>query len=225
MKFLVENWHPTWNDFFRSQEIKDLLNDVDGILAQKKETIFPQREDIFKAFSLTPLDKVKLVLLGQAPYHNEGEAMGLSFSVPKGIKIPKSLQNIFKAYNSFVGEEKLKYLKMHDPCGDLTEWTTKGVFLLNKALTVRESTPKSHLKIWNRFTDEVIKRIENKTNAIFVLMGGSAKGAKSVINSSERIIELDHPRVWTNFTDKEKKLRYYDTANLFSKMKDKGIEL
>lgn len=153
------------------------------------KTIFPAKEDIMNSMKYSPLDKVKVVIVGQDPYHGIGEAHGLSFSVNKGIKIPPSLTNIFKELN--------KDLDMHMPNnGYLLKWELQGVLLLNSVLTVEKDKPGSHRnKGWEIFTDEVIKAVNDKTTpVVFLLWGAYAKEKRNLItNPIHLVLESSHP--------------------------------
>jgi uracil-DNA glycosylase len=154
-----------------------------------KSTIYPKGSLIFNAFDQTPFDKVSVVILGQDPYHNPGQAMGLSFSVPDGVKPPPSLVNIYKELNKDIG--------MPIPTtGNLTKWAQQGVLLLNAALTVRANEPASHSKIgWMEFTDEVIKIISNqKKEVVFILWGNFAQQKQILIDATKhKILKAAHP--------------------------------
>ncbi len=155
------------------------------------KTIYPKGSLIFNAFNLTPLPSVKVVILGQDPYHNPGEAMGLSFSVPKGIKIPPSLRNIYKELLD--NDVDFNGIPKH---GDLTSWSTQGVLLLNAMLTVEKNKPGSHKNYgWQNFTDEVLKTISNKRDGIvFMLWGNFAKSKAHLIdNTKHLVLEAAHP--------------------------------
>jgi len=152
-------------------------------------TIYPSMYDIFNSMKLTSLDKLKVVLLGQDPYHNQGQAMGLSFSVPKGVDKPPSLVNMFKELKSELGIDP-------PPHGDLTGWAKQGVLLLNTVLTVREHQANSHKGMgWEKFTDSIIKKIsDNKEHVVFLLWGGNARSKKPLIDTKKHLIlECAHP--------------------------------
>ena len=152
-------------------------------------TIYPSMYDIFNSMKNTPLSNIKVVIIGQDPYHEQGQAMGLSFSVPKGQKIPPSLVNIYKEIENETGE------KMPDH-GDLTRWAKQGVLLLNTVLTVREHQANSHKgKGWEEFTDGVIKKVSELTkNVVFLLWGANARSKKALIDTSKHLIlETVHP--------------------------------
>lgn len=152
-------------------------------------TIYPPGSLIFNAFDKTHFDKVKVVLLGQDPYHGKGQAMGLSFSVPPGIKQPPSLINIFKELHDDIGVAIPK-------SGDLTKWAEQGVMLLNAALTVRAHEANSHAKIgWHTFTDAVIKTIsEEKERVVFLLWGSFARQKQILIDETKHLVlQANHP--------------------------------
>ncbi|MCR5223579.1 MAG: uracil-DNA glycosylase [Bacilli bacterium] len=153
------------------------------------KTIYPPKEDIFAALENTSYKDVKVVIVGQDPYHGEGEAMGLSFSVHDGIKLPPSLKNIYKELEDDLGIKPVT-------SGDLTKWTRQGVLLLNATLTVVKDTPNSHSKIgWDKFTDYVIKKINAKDEpVVFILWGNFARSKKEFItNPKHLVIESAHP--------------------------------
>lgn len=151
--------------------------------------VYPIKENIFNALKLTPYEKVKVVIMGQDPYHGENEAHGLSFSVQKGINIPPSLKNIYKELNNDLGIT----IALD---GDLTKWAKEGVLLLNSVLTVYKDNPASHKNIgWERLTDYIIKILNEKEEPIvFILWGNFAKEKKKYItNKKHLIIESTHP--------------------------------
>lgn len=155
----------------------------------KQKTIYPKQTEIFKAFRNTSYQDTKVVILGQDPYHGENQAEGLSFSVKVGIQKPPSLQNIFKELNNDLGYN----IPNH---GSLVQWSEKGVLLLNTVLTVEASKPASHKDLgWETFTDEVIKKINEKnTPVVFILWGSFARSKKSFItNPIHYVIESPHP--------------------------------
>ncbi|HLP93942.1 MAG TPA: uracil-DNA glycosylase [Saprospiraceae bacterium] len=161
------------------------------LLAEKQagRTIYPPGPLIFNAFNKTPFDKVKVVILGQDPYHNPGEAMGLCFSVPRGIKTPPSLINIYKEIKNSLGIDPPAH-------GDLSSWTEQGVLLLNAMLTVEARKPASHQKIgWQTFTDAVIRTVsEQKNGVVFMLWGNFARSKKVLIDESRHyVLEAAHP--------------------------------
>jgi uracil-DNA glycosylase len=155
----------------------------------QKATVYPHPKNIFRAFDLCPLDRVKVVILGQDPYHGEGQANGLCFAVNAGVQAPPSLQNIFKELESDLGHPV-----SHDT--DLSRWAEQGVLLLNATLTVRAAQAGSHQgKGWERFTDAVIKRLnDEREHLVFILWGNYAKAKGARIDRSKHlVIESAHP--------------------------------
>jgi len=192
-KLKDQNIESSWVEFMKSQFEQPYFHELEQFLQQEQQTycpdlqLYPPPNLVFNSLNLCPLEQVKVVILGQDPYHNVGQAMGLSFSVPQDTKIPPSLKNIFK--------ELQNDLKVECPHhGDLTKWSRQGVLLLNSALTVREHCPNSHAKNWTPFTDNLIKYLSEKGNIIFILWGGHAKKKKSLINiENNYILEATHP--------------------------------
>jgi uracil-DNA glycosylase len=153
------------------------------------KTIFPPGALIFNAFNLTPFDKVKVVILGQDPYHNPGEAMGLCFSVPRGARVPPSLVNVYKELKADLEIPIAKH-------GDLSSWATQGVFLLNAMLTVEKNQAASHKDIgWQHFTDAVIRTLSaEREGLVFLLWGNFAKKKAALIDGQKHLIlESAHP--------------------------------
>ncbi|MBQ7222131.1 MAG: uracil-DNA glycosylase [Bacteroidales bacterium] len=183
---------PSWKKVLADEFEKPYFSSLAQYLHDEKragKTIYPPGRLIFNAFNLTPFDKVKVVILGQDPYHGPGQAEGLSFSVPHGIATPPSLQNIYKEIENDLGVPVRKD-------GSLESWAKQGVFLLNAILTVRAAQPTSHSKIgWETFTDAVIKVIsDNKTGVVFLLWGNYARSKKDLIDDSKHyILEAAHP--------------------------------
>jgi uracil-DNA glycosylase len=183
---------PSWKAALADEFEKPYFAEIKDFLVQEKKagkTIFPPGPLIFNAFEHTPLPQVKVVILGQDPYHNPGEAMGLSFSVPQGVRVPPSLVNIYKEINRDLGLPIPKH-------GDLTRWADQGVLMLNAMLTVEGGKPASHQKIgWQTFTDAVIKKIsDEKTGVVFLLWGKFAQGKKLLIDQSKHyVLESAHP--------------------------------
>ena len=153
-------------------------------------TVFPPMHDIFNALKYTPREKTKVVILGQDPYHEIGQAHGLSFSVKKGVMPPPSLKNIFKEIQSDLGIDN------SGKHGELTSWAKSGVLLLNAVLSVREATPNSHKNIgWEQFTDKIISLLnERETPVVFILWGANAKAKANLItNKRHLILTAAHP--------------------------------
>lgn len=177
---------PSWKQVLHQEFKKDyFLQAVQHLKIEKSQgkTIYPPGKYIFNAFDTTPFDKVKVVILGQDPYHGPGQAHGLCFSVQKGVPPPPSLLNIFKELKEDIGME----IPSH---GDLTHWATQGVFLLNASLTVRAGEPMSHSQIgWAPFTDAVIKTIsQKKEHVVFLLWGKFAKEKISLIDTEKHLV-------------------------------------
>lgn len=180
-----------WDEILEDEFKKEYYLKIRSFLKSEysSRTIFPSMYDIFNALKYTSYSGTKVVILGQDPYHEIGQAHGLSFSVKKGIKIPPSLVNIYKELKTDIGME----IPSH---GELTSWATQGVLLLNATLTVREGQANSHQSIgWSVFTDEIIKRLNRRDEPIvFILWGGNARSKKKYItNSHHLVIESAHP--------------------------------
>lgn len=181
-----------WREVLAPEFKKEYFDKLAGAIAKQKQDgkiIYPPGPLIFNAFNLTPFDKVKVVVLGQDPYHGPGEAMGLSFSVPPNIKIPPSLRNIYTEIMADVGISKPTH-------GDLTHWAKQGVFLLNAMLTVQHKTPGSHKHLgWQHFTDAVIKTLsDHKENLIFMLWGRFAQSKRPLIDEMKHyVLQAAHP--------------------------------
>ncbi len=153
------------------------------------KVVYPPGGLIFNAFDSTPFDQVKVVILGQDPYHNPGEAMGLCFSVPRGVKVPPSLVNIYKELQADLGIPATGH-------GDLSSWTRQGVFLLNAMLTVERNRPQSHQNIgWQTYTDAVIRTLsERREGLVFMLWGNFARKKKTLIDTERHLVlESAHP--------------------------------
>ena len=179
-----------WDIVLKDEIQKDYFKSLSIFIKKeyKNNTIFPPYENIFDALVFTDYDKVKVVILGQDPYHGLGEAHGLSFSVKEGVKIPPSLRNIFKELKSD--------LEINRTSTDLTDWAKQGVLLLNSIMTVQKDTPLSHKNMgWEIFTDNIIKILnEREDPVIFILWGNFARSKKVLITSKHhKIIESAHP--------------------------------
>ncbi|MFL2990559.1 MAG: uracil-DNA glycosylase [Cytophagales bacterium] len=184
---IEESWNNVLEKFFNKDYFKLIVEKVRN--EYKFNTIYPKGDKIFNAFNLCPFDSLKVVIIGQDPYHGKGQANGLSFSVEKNIKIPPSLKNIFiELKNNYPEYEYLN--------GDLTSWANQGVLLLNSILTVRKSEPGSHTNIgWEKFTDFVIKNISSeKSNIVFLLWGKYAQSKSRLIDDNKHLIlKSPHP--------------------------------
>jgi len=188
LKTLIpEDWQAVLAEEFEKTYFGELSTFVADDIA--KNSVFPPREEIFSAFKLTSYDDVKVLLLGQDPYHDDGQAHGLCFSVRKGVKIPPSLRNIYKELNSDLGIR----IPSH---GFLEEWAKQGILMLNTSLTVRAHLAGSHSKAgWEYFTDSVIEAVNRKTTpVVFVLWGAPAmKKARLIDESRHFIVSSAHP--------------------------------
>ena len=185
--------HPSWLEHLKEEFQKEYMLNLKKKLLElknKKIIFYPQGDKIFNAFNLTPLNNIKVVILGQDPYHGPNQAHGLCFSVPQPVKPPPSLVNIFKELESDTGKKR----NYHD--GNLEHWARQGVFLLNTTLTVEKSKPLSHRDYgWSEFTDRVISLISNKLeNIVFILWGSFAQSKKQLIDSNKHLIlTAPHP--------------------------------
>ncbi len=189
----------SWKKVLKQEFEQAYFQQLQAFLVEekKKYTIFPQESQIFNAFNKTPFEKVKVVLIGQDPYHGPGQANGLSFSVSDGIRKPPSLVNIFKELETDLGLSPLEAAtKLIPISGNLEPWADKGVLLLNATLTVRASEAGSHQKKgWETFTDKVIQHIsEERENVVFLLWGNFAQGKAELIDANKHLIlKAAHP--------------------------------
>ncbi len=182
----------SWKEILKEEFEKSYFGEIVTFIKAEKATgkiIYPPANLFFNAFEKTPFSKVKVVLLGQDPYHNKGQAHGLSFSVPDGVALPPSLQNIFKELKADIGINISSN-------GNLEKWVTQGVLLLNASLSVRQNEPGSHSKIgWLQFTDTVISKLsEEKKGIIFLLWGRFAQEKQSLIDETKHyVLKAAHP--------------------------------
>ncbi len=180
-----------WNKILQDEYAKEYFTSLEKFLdfEYNNHKIYPPKDDIFNALKYTDFNDVKAVIIGQDPYHGEGQAHGLSFSVREGVKLPPSLRNIFKELESELG--------ISIPIsGDLTRWATGGVLLLNSVLTVREGCPNSHKsRGWEQFTDSIIKKLNEREKPIaFILWGANARAKSCLITNPQHcIFESAHP--------------------------------
>ncbi|QEN05527.1 uracil-DNA glycosylase [Thiospirochaeta perfilievii] len=178
-----------WEQFIKNELDEEYFRVLQDKIAKDREifTIYPKESNIYKAFEITPVDKIKCVIIGQDPYFNPDEAQGLAFSVDSSIKIPPSLRNIYK--------ELLDDLGVSRPDGNLLPWGKQGVFLINRVLTVRAGEPNSHKDYgWLIFTKKVIEYISSLERPIvFMLWGAEARKLKGVIGRRHLILEAPHP--------------------------------
>lgn len=180
-----------WDIILKEEFEKEYFIKLEEFLEKEytEQTIYPKKENIYNALKLTDYNNVRVVIIGQDPYHEDGEAHGLAFSVLEGVKIPPSLRNIFKELNSDLGYGI-------PLSGDLTKWAKEGVLLINSVLTVREHKANSHKdKGWEKFTDAIIRKLNDRDKpVIFMLWGNYAKIKKKLINEDKHfVIESAHP--------------------------------
>ena len=191
---LESTWMKALKDETEKPYFIVLLNKVQK--AYMADTVFPPSKQVFQALSLCSLKQVRVVILGQDPYHGSGQAHGLSFSVPDGIKTPPSLQNIYKEIKSDLGHNI-------PTSGNLEHWAKQGVLLLNTTLTVESGKPGSHQKLgWETFTDAIIKKIsDEKERVVFLLWGNFARSKKSLIDGTKHLVlEAPHPSPFSAHT-------------------------
>lgn len=189
-EYFFKNLPPSWQNVLKNEFKSQYFTQIMHKLNTNNTKIYPPKELIFNAFNLTSFDSIKVVILGQDPYHKPNQAMGLSFSVPKGVKIPPSLANIFKELKNDLGIDTSAF------SGDLTPWAKRGVLLLNASLSVSQNAPNSHANFgWHRFSDTIIKTIsERKNHIVFMLWGNFARAKSSLIDGSKHLIlESAHP--------------------------------
>lgn len=180
-----------WDLILKEEFEKEYFKNIESFLdkAYKEKNVYPPREEIFKALELSSFHDTKVLILGQDPYYNYGQAQGLSFSVNKGVKLPPSLRNIFKELENDLGIKPAS-------SGSLISWAKQGVLLLNASLTVEEKKPNSHKSIgWQIFTDKIISALNEKENPlVFILRGNFAKSKKTLItNQRHLVLESAHP--------------------------------
>lgn len=182
----------TWTDILGEEKKQPYFQSILQFITEERsagKTIYPNQNELFNAFKETPYDQIKVVILGQDPYHGAGQAHGLSFSVKPGVKPPPSLKNIFQELKTDLGLPVPNH-------GCLDKWAAQGVLLLNTSLSVEESKPQSHAKIgWTTFTDNVIKKLNDYTKPlVFLLWGAHAKNKRELIsNPKHLILAAAHP--------------------------------
>jgi uracil-DNA glycosylase len=200
----------SWKEVLKDEFEKTYFNEIVQYLKAEKSlgrVIYPPGAKIFHAFEATPFHHVKVVLLGQDPYHGQGQAHGLAFSVPSGVKPPPSLVNIFKELQNDIGMPMPNH-------GNLENWAQRGVFLLNAALTVRAAEPNSHAKIgWHEFTNRVIEKIsEQKKNVVFLLWGKFAQEKQELVDQKKHLVlKAAHPSPYS--ADKFFGCRHFSKTN------------
>ena len=191
---LGNDWDTVLSDEIQKDYFKDLMDEINK--RYDSNTIYPPKEDVFKAFRMTSYENTKVVILGQDPYHGENQAEGLSFSVRPGVEMPPSLKNIFKELHDDLGIEMPNN-------GSLVHWAEEGVLLLNSVLTVEANKPASHKDLgWETFTDAVIKKLnEKETPVVFIFWGAYARSKKKYITSDRHlIIESPHPSPFSAYS-------------------------
>ncbi len=189
---MLKNSYNGWDELFLEEFNKPYFKNLKNFLLQEyaTRTVYPPKSLILNAFDQTPYDKVKVVILGQDPYYNPGQAMGMSFSVNKGVAVPKSLQNMFKEIADDIGQPSAI------EGGDLTPWARQGVLLLNTVLTVVAGQPNSHKGMgWETFTDAVINKLNSRnTPTVFLLWGRNALDKRALItNPTHLVLTAAHP--------------------------------
>ena len=185
---LTKDWSEQLDFIFKQDHYRHLLEFLEYESAHNK-TIYPPKDQMFNAFDLSSFKNTKVIILGQDPYHNEGQAHGLSFSVPDGVRVPPSLRNIYQELSSDLSITPSQ-------SGNLTHWATQGVLLLNSALTVEKNSPGSHAKSgWVDFTDTVIDILnEKKQNLVFLLWGAYAQKKTELIDQDKHLVLMTaHP--------------------------------
>lgn len=210
----------SWKQHLRAEFDKPYFTALTQQVRQEYQggPCYPPGNLIFNAFNLCPFDQVKVVIIGQDPYHEPGQAMGLSFSVPEGVAMPPSLLNIFKEIRDDLGTDM-------PANGDLTRWAKQGVLLLNATLTVREHEPGSHQrKGWEEFTDAVIRKVsEGCPHVAFMLWGGYARGKRPLIDTARHLVlESVHPSPLSANRGGWFGNRHFSTCNMW--LKENGME-
>lgn len=180
-----------WDGLLAEETAQPYMDELRDFLRQEYQShrVYPPKKDMFRALQLTPYRAVRAVILGQDPYHQPGQAMGMSFSVREGVPLPPSLQNIYREIATSTGQTQPE-------SGDLTRWAEQGVLLLNAVLTVRDSAPKSHSgKGWERFTDFIIAKLnERERPIVFLLWGADARKKRELItNPAHLVLTAPHP--------------------------------
>lgn len=209
----------SWKEFIAAESTKEYYLKLKQVIdkAYATEVVYPPKEDIYNAFKHCPLDKVKVVILGQDPYHGAGQAHGLSFSVNKGIALPPSLRNIYREL-----EQDVDFINPNH--GDLTYWAKQGVLLLNDVLTVKAAAAGSHQKLgWEQFTEHVISFLsEQKSDLVFILWGNHAlKKGKKIDRAKHLVLVSGHPSPMSANQGKWFGNKHFSQANTFLVSKGK----
>lgn len=184
MRRFIDNL-TNWDNFFNTSNFIEEISKINSLLSNDRsgQSVYPASEDIFKAFELCAFDNLRVLIIGQDPYHGEGQAHGLAFSVPEGIDMPPSLKNIFKELSDDLNTPIPKN-------GNLERWAKQGVLLMNSVLTVKKDQAGSHRNIgWEKITDQIIQTISNKkNNVVFILWGNYAKEKEKLIDKKKHLI-------------------------------------
>ncbi len=212
---------PSWKEVLSDELQKPYFNDLEIFIAEQRKLniIYPPNNLVFNAFNRTPFDTIKVVILGQDPYHGYKQAHGLCFSVPEGIKPPPSLKNIFKELKQDIGFE----IPTH---GNLENWANQGVLLLNTTLTVKANEPLSHAnKGWETFTDKAIEILSHKKERlVFLLWGKNAQAKEPLINTSKHfILKAAHPSPFSAYRGFFGCKHFSKTNEILEKMKVEKI--
>lgn len=189
---MAERYHPSWEPILKPLFKQDYMRSLSTFVQneRKQNLVFPPENLVFNAFKLTPFDEVKVVILGQDPYHNDGQAHGLSFSVPDGMALPPSLRNIYTELTTDIPGFR------YPSSGNLTKWGEQGVLLLNATLTVRAHQAASHQRRgWEEFTDQIIQQVSDKLEHVVFILWGSYAQRKSVLIDARKhfILKAVHP--------------------------------
>lgn len=199
MNILFDTLESTWKCVLKNALSKQYALDIDLFVQKEyqRASVYPPHKSLFRAFDLCPFEKVKVVILGQDPYHGRGQANGLCFSVNEGVALPPSLRNIFKEIETDLGT------RVNNKSGDLSRWAKQGVLLLNATLTVRANTAGSHQgRGWELFTDAVMSELsEKREHLVFILWGNYAKAKGAHINKENHlVIESAHPSPFSAYS-------------------------
>ncbi len=212
--------HPSWLEVLNDEFSKPYFSELKTFLLSEKQsgqTIFPPSNRIFAALDETAFDKVKVVIIGQDPYHGSNQANGMCFSVNRGVTPPPSLKNIYKEIETDLGISPPAH-------GDLSRWAEEGVLLLNAVLTVRANQPASHQNQgWEQFTDTIIKTLsEKKSNLIFLLWGAFAKSKRNLIDAQKHLVlEAAHPSPFSAY-NRFMGCKHFSKANMY--LRQNGLE-
>jgi uracil-DNA glycosylase len=200
-----------WSNFMFSDEVVEILNEITSVLDKTQEEIYPDSTNIFNCFYTTPFNSVKVIVVGQDPYHTPNMATGLCFDVENGSRFPPSLQNIYKEL------ELEGYYPTRD--GSLKHWATQGVLLLNTALTVKKGEPESHVELWKDFFQKVLEKLFTKDFAVWVILGQKARVLIDKIPQNHKILEATHPSPFSAYKASSTQQAFIG-SNIFKKVND-----